>query len=83
MDSPWKTNKINFVSLEVLGTAFMTYAYSINPILTYSSFIFAATIWSWQLSAAHFNPALTLGSLLFDPSNFVTNLVPALATIVC
>ena len=40
--------------------------------------LYIATLVSWEVSAAHFNNALSIGTLFFNHTDFKENLVPYL-----
>jgi len=67
---------------EFLGTTILTLAFNINGSKIDSSILLIVSWWSWEISTAHFNLAVTLGNLLFKPHTMVSNLPLFLKTAV-
>lgn len=66
-----KVSKVYFCLYEFLGTAVITTAYNLG-IPVYLS-LFLVTLWSWDLSIAHFNFGLTVASCLFNTKYWKVN----------
>ena len=77
MENFGKRNKTAFVLYEFVGTAFLCFAanYKLSSV---PAFLLLISVLAWELSAAHFNLALTVGAFFFDISNAQKNLVPLL-----
>jgi glycerol uptake facilitator-like aquaporin len=68
---------------EFLGTLLITTSYNLNKQFTLMMTI--VSIWSWNLSSAHFNPAFSLGSMIVHSTNiesFKYNLINLAMTFV-
>lgn len=76
MENTKKKNTIFFYLHEFLGTAFLCLAYNLGGKIAsgdstkggVSPMLFVVSMWSWDLSCAHFNLAVSLGSLVFNLS---------------
>ena len=55
-----KVLKFTYLIYEFLGTALITVAYNMAA-KNYAMVLLVVSIWSWNVSAAHFNMAITLG----------------------
>lgn len=64
MENLKEKSTLIFFLYEFLGTAILTYAYQISG--NYIYVIFVITFWSWEVSAAHFNTAITIGSFIYN-----------------
>ena len=51
---------------EFLGMAFITMAYNLHKGQGYTNVIFAVSIWAWNLGAAHFNMAVSIGAFILN-----------------
>ena len=76
-----------FFFFEFLGTMILTVAFNFVDLanvyiraLIIAKVIFIVSFVSWEVSAAHFNPAVTLGSYLFT-GNLKENMQPMLGII--
>ena len=58
----------NFV-YEFLGSAFVSMAYNVNSFYGYQLVTGVANLWSWSVSVAHFNLAVSLGALVANTTN--------------
>lgn len=67
-------NKLRFFFYELVGTMFLTWGYNMtkNP----GTLIFIMSVINWEISCAHFNNAISLGTLVFNHKDFLNNLVP-------
>ena len=73
----WKDkNKLKFFAYEFFGSALIAYFFNITKSL--SSMLYIATLVSWEVSAAHFNNALSIGTLFFNHTDFKENIIPYL-----
>lgn len=92
MENFGNKNKIMFFFVELVGTAILTFALNMGsftiPIPTVGDIslaiggiwiIFIVTFWAWELGAAHFNFAITLGSFLFNYDKIGESLIPMVA----
>ena len=72
-------NKLLFLLYEMLGMMILTIAFNMSH--QYAILIIVVSIWAWDVSAAHFNPAITFGTFVMDTkdmSKLKDNLVPFL-----
>lgn len=58
-------DKKKFILYEFLGTALVTFVTNFSA-QSVPGVMFLVSIWAWELSAAHFNCAITLGSAILD-----------------
>ena len=56
--------KMKFLCLELLGMTLLTIAFNFQSEF-YAYFIMIVSLWSWNVSACHFNPTVTLASYFF------------------
>ena len=63
-----KNKKFVFLS-ELLGSSLLVFGINMNP-QCLPAILLAISIWSWEIGVAHFNYAITIGSMVF---NFVKN----------
>ena len=54
-----------FYAYELIGTSILTLAYNLSSLSGGQPVLLVISLWSWEISCAHFNVAVTLGSLLF------------------
>ena len=59
-------NKLVFFAYEFVGMAVLSLCLNMSGIGTAVSALMVVSIWSWDVSCAHFNPAVTLGSMLLS-----------------
>jgi len=58
-----------FLLYEFIGTALIVLTYNIGQVAL-GFVIFIVSIWSWEVSSAHFNPAITVAQLFIgDPGS--------------
>ena len=81
MESFNAKGKAPFLLYEFLGTAILTVAYNLSEKTLLPFVLFFVSLMAWELSSAHFNIALTIGSLIVEPAKIVSNIVPFLAII--
>ena len=58
--------KVNFYLFEFIGTMLVAFSYNFTGEYTYV--LLVASIWSWDVSCAHFNSAITVGDLFAQGS---------------
>jgi len=58
-----KALSIRFLLYEFIGVTLMTIAYNMS--YSFVSVVFVVSIWAWDLSAAHFNMAISLGAFIY------------------
>lgn len=54
-----------FYAYELIGTALITLSYNLSKVSGAQPVLMIISLWSWEISCAHFNAAITLGSLLY------------------
>ena len=75
-------NKIHYFMYELVGTMLVTVSYNLTSQYVFT--ILIVSIWSWEVSAAHFNMAITLGDFIYNTRSLEklkNNIVPFLALI--
>ena len=78
MESFNKSNKAVFLFYEMLGTAILTFGANV-AMTAVPAFLLLTSIWSWQLSSAHFNSAVTLAAFCFDLEHLAANIIPLIS----
>lgn len=78
-------NKVKFFAYELFGTAMLTWGYNISGGQA-GNLIFVLSLICWEVSCAHFNNSISLGTLIFNArslDDFKKNLTPyAIITLV-
>ena len=62
MEAYQDKSKLNFFLYEFVGMALVTVAYNVSSSQMFT--ILVVSIWSWNVSAAHFNMAITIGDFV-------------------
>ena len=75
-------NKQMFLGYEFAGTALATVAFNMGAGYGQVTWIFVFSILAWELSSAHFNMAITIGSFLFNYDQAQSNAKSFIAILV-
>ena len=91
MDGFQEKNKIQFYLYELIGTAILSMIFNLTDSgnglvgdLPIAGVLFILTFVAWEVGAAHFNMALTLGSFAYsstDGASAISNLLPCVLTL--
>ena len=75
-------NKLHYYMYEFIGTVVITVAYNLSQ--SYVGALLFVSIWAWDVSAAHFNMALTIGEFCMNASllNAKSNAMPLLGLLI-
>ena len=77
MENFEKRNKNLLLAYELLGTALLTFCFNFTGSnKNLSTTIFLTSLWCWELSTAHFNLAITIGSFFYNLHQGSKNLFP-------
>ena len=83
MDNFFDQSKRQYFFYELLGTFFITVCSNVSRPFVYLT-IFFVSLWSWEDSAAHFNPAITMASFVHSVGSvkgIVANIKPLVSLI--